>query len=65
MPVVVGVPDTVPVFAPRERPAGSCPHEIANVYGAVPPLATTGTLYLMPTCAGTKLPDTFRCVVAE
>ena len=29
VPVAVGEPDTVPLFVPRESPAGNCPDEIA------------------------------------
>src|SRR6266446_6621154 len=31
VPVAEGVPEIIPVVAPRESPAGSCPHETANV----------------------------------
>jgi hypothetical protein len=31
VPVVVGVPETVPVVALRTNPAGSCPDEMAKV----------------------------------
>ena len=31
VPLVVGVPETVPLVVARASPAGSCPEEIANV----------------------------------
>ena len=31
VPVVVGVPETVPLVVPRASPAGSCPEEIEKV----------------------------------
>jgi hypothetical protein len=31
VPVVVGVPETIPLVVPRESPAGTCPEEIAKV----------------------------------
>ncbi len=31
VPVAEGVPEIIPVVAPRDSPAGSCPHEIEKV----------------------------------
>ena len=44
MPVARGVPEIIPVVFPNVNPDGSCPHDIANVYGVVPPLTIIGTL---------------------
>ena len=38
-PVVVGVPEIVPVVAARVNPAGRLPDVIDHVYAGVPPLA--------------------------
>lgn len=38
LPLAVGVPETMPVVAPRESPAGRLPPVIDQVKGAVPPL---------------------------
>jgi hypothetical protein len=46
---VVGVPEMMPVFESRVRPAGSCPAEIVKVYGAVPPVADMVALYAILT----------------
>ena len=37
LPLAVGVPETTPVAGVRERPAGSEPEEIDQVYEPVPP----------------------------
>jgi hypothetical protein len=45
LPLAVGVPERMPVFAARLRPAGSCPEVMVQVYGDVPPLAPRVTVY--------------------
>ena len=40
VPVVVGVPDIIPVVAFKVRPAGSVRAEISQVIGAVPVAAS-------------------------
>jgi hypothetical protein len=37
----VGVPDTAPVAADNDKPAGRVPEEIDQVIGAVPPVAVS------------------------
>jgi hypothetical protein len=37
-PAVVGVPEISPVVELMERPGGSKPDEMENVYGTVPPV---------------------------
>jgi hypothetical protein len=44
VPVVVGVPETLPLLVLSRRSAGSCPDEIAKLYGPVPPPTVSGTL---------------------
>jgi hypothetical protein len=39
------------------KPAGSSPHEIEKVYGAVPPLTFSVALKLTPTVAGGIVPE--------
>jgi hypothetical protein len=39
VPVVVGVPETMPVVAPRVSPAGRLPAVMDQIYGVVPPVA--------------------------
>jgi len=39
VPVAVGVPETMPVVAPRLRPAGRLPAVMDQLYGVVPPVA--------------------------
>ena len=46
VPLVVGVPESVPPVA-REIPAGSTPLVTVQVYGAVPPEAVNDVLYAM------------------
>lgn len=45
----VGVPVMAPVAALRESPAGSVPLAKDQVYGDIPPLAASVTLYAEPT----------------
>jgi hypothetical protein len=40
-PVLLGVPEIVPVDEATARPEGSDPAEMLNVYGAVPPVTVT------------------------
>ena len=44
VPALCGVPETIPLLVLSDSPAGNCPEESANVYGAVPLLAVTATL---------------------
>jgi hypothetical protein len=48
-PAAVGVPDTTPVLAPIDNPAGSTPAEIDHVLGANPPLTANSVEYATPT----------------
>jgi hypothetical protein len=41
VPVPVGVPEITPVVEARASPAGNVPEVTDQVYGAVPPVATT------------------------
>jgi len=47
-PTVVGVPLMAPVLAFTLSPSGSDPVEIAQLYGAVPPVATNDARYEIP-----------------
>ena len=38
-PLLVGVPEMVPVADENDRPAGNSPEVIAQLYGEVPPVA--------------------------
>ncbi len=49
VPLVVGVPETMPVDCPRLRPAGNLPEAIDHRYGVVPPLACKACEYDSPT----------------
>jgi hypothetical protein len=42
VPLVVGVPDMVPLVAARVSPAGRLPEVIDQVYAGVPPVADMG-----------------------
>jgi hypothetical protein len=42
--VAVGRPDTTPLDATSDNPAGSDPREIAQLYGATPPVAASVAL---------------------
>ena len=44
VPAAVGVPVTAPVDALSVKPAGSEPLVIENVYGGMPPVATSAEL---------------------
>lgn len=44
VPAVVGVPVIAPVAPFRNKPSGRLPEEIENVYGGVPPVATSAEL---------------------
>lgn len=46
----VGVPETTPVLADKDSPAGSVPLATDQVYGALPPLAASVVVYATPTC---------------
>src|SRR5574342_517999 len=48
VPAVVGVPEMTPVPLLSDRPAGSEPLEIDQVYGVVPPLAVNVPEYDTP-----------------
>jgi hypothetical protein len=50
VPAVVGVPLIVPVEEPSDSPAGSDPEITDQLYGVVPPVATTVWLYATPIC---------------
>ena len=52
----MGVPEITPVDAFSERPLGSEPDRIANVYGATPPLAISAVEYAVPTVPAGGLP---------
>lgn len=56
VPAVVGVPLTVQLFGASDRPAGSVPAVMAQMYGPVPPLTPIGLLYGTPTCAPGNVP---------
>ncbi len=43
VPAFVGVPETTPLVADKDSPAGSAPDESFQVYGEVPPLADSVT----------------------
>ena len=45
LPLAAGVPVRTPVLAERVRPAGSCPEEMLQVYGEVPPVAAMVAAY--------------------
>jgi len=47
-PEPVGAPEICPVEAVRLRPGGSTPELMLHVYGVVPPLAASVTLYAVP-----------------
>jgi len=49
VPLVVGLPETMPVVAARLSPAGSEPAVIDHVYGGVPPFAVIGFEYAVLT----------------
>src|SRR5450759_3587729 len=51
---VVGIPEMVPA-AERERPAGSWPVAIVQVYGGRPPVAARGWEYDVPVVAGLRV----------
>src|ERR1700691_825411 len=44
-----GVPEMTPVVLLKVRPAGSCPPETAQAYGAVPPATVTRATYVTET----------------
>lgn len=48
-PATVATPDTRPVLAPIDNPAGSAPEEIDHVLGASPPLTASCVEYATPT----------------
>jgi hypothetical protein len=48
---VVGVPEMTPVVADKDSPVGSAPPATDQVYGLLPPLATSVAVYATPTCA--------------
>ena len=48
-PGTVATPDTTPVLAPIDNPAGSAPEEIDHVLGATPPLTANCIEYASPT----------------
>lgn len=41
VPAAVGVPETAPVDAFKERPDGRVPDETLHAYGVLPPVAAT------------------------
>jgi hypothetical protein len=45
VPGWVGVPEIIAVVASKVRPSGSCPPEIAHVYGAVTPVTVKRSAY--------------------
>ena len=47
VPVAVGVPEMTPVLGASDKPAGSVPAEIDQVYGAVAPLAASVAVYAL------------------
>ena len=51
VPACVGVPVIAPVEVFSDKPGGSEPLMIENVYGGTPPVATRAELYGTPTCA--------------
>lgn len=55
VPAVVGMPVTAQ-FAPIDRPAGSVPDVMVQVYGDVPPLTPTVAEYAVPTVPFGRLP---------
>jgi len=48
LPVALGVPEMAPVDAAKVNPAGNDPELTLQVYGDVPPLAASVTLYAVP-----------------
>jgi hypothetical protein len=52
----VGVPETTPVVADNDSPAGSAPLATDQVYGVLPPVAASVAVYATPTCpAGSEV----------
>jgi hypothetical protein len=52
LPLVVGVPEMVPVLAASLSPAGSLPVVMRQVYGEVPPVAVRVAVYETPAAPG-------------
>jgi len=51
-----GVPSIAPDVAATVRPGGSCPEEMDQVYGGVPPVAVRVVEYAVPICpSGSEL----------
>lgn len=55
VPVAVGVPEMTPAVL-MDKPAGSAPEDMVNVYGAIPPEAARVVLYAtVVTAIGTEV----------
>lgn len=51
LPAAAGIPENVPLVAPRTTPDGNSPEGAAKRYGAVPPVTVSVLWYAVPTVA--------------